>query len=523
MTAKQLGALGMLARLARDFGPFLHTPITVEQAGEIVKHRLETRAERFLLMVKQMIYSHARSPYLRLLRAAGCDYGDLKALVVQEGVEGALSRLADTGVYVTFDEFKGRKAAVRGSERFDFAEEDFDNPHVSSHYEVRSGGSRGPGTSVKVNLSFVSDLAVNTALAFHSHGLTRHDHVIWLIAGVTPMLIYAKLARPPIAWFYPVRRLPFQIWAGSRYLAAWGRLASSPLPTPAFLDLMDAGEMAVRLAAWVRRGKLLCVTTYASSAVRIADAAKARGIALEGVCFITLGEPFTEAKQRIIAASGGRVLVRYGITEAGNIGYNCGTPQWPDDIHLFYDCYGLIQRRRSVGTSDLGVDAFLFTSLRRSAPKILLNVESGDYGIVERKGCGCELGALGLTTHLRRIRSFEKLSSEGMTFVQTNLLWILEEVLPARFGGTSADYQVLEEEEEGILRLSLTVSPTIGPVDEARVRETLLDELGKDGAFARMGARMWRRAETVRVRRQWPVATRAGKILPFHLRERKGN
>jgi hypothetical protein len=164
------------------------------------------------------------------------------------------------------------------------------------------------------------------------------------------------------------------------------------------------------------------------------------------------------------------------------------------------------------------VDAFLFTSLLPSAPKVLLNVESGDYGIVERRDCGCGLAALGLRDHISEIRSFEKLSGEGMTFVQTDLLRVVEEVLPARFGGTSADYQVLEEEgQDGILRLLLIVSPDIGPLDEEAVRQNFLEELGRGGGLSRFGAAMWQRAGTVRVRRQRPVATKVGKILPFHL------
>ena len=213
--------------------------------------------------------------------------------------------------------------------------------------------------------------------------------------------------------------------------------------------------MARWLVDRVKHGNGVCVTTYASSAVRIAAAAKEKGVSLDGVCFITLGEPFTEAKQRIVEAAGARGLVRYAFTEGGIIGYGCTIPRASDDVHFLNDCYELIQRSRAVGDAGVAVDAFLFTSLLPAAPKILLNVESGDYGIVERRDCGCGLGAVGLTTHLASIRSFEKLSGEGMTFVQTDLLRVLEDVLPARFGGTGTDYQVLEEEEDGILRLIL--------------------------------------------------------------------
>jgi hypothetical protein len=43
---------------------------------------------------------------------------------------------------------------------------------------------------------------------------------------------------------------------------------------------------------------------------------------------------------------------------------------------------------------------------------------------------------------------------------------------------------------------------------------------GGDGGFARAYADVWRRAGTVQVKRQWPVPTKAGKILPFHVIKR---
>jgi hypothetical protein len=406
---------------------------------------------------------------------------------------------------------------VRGSARFAFTAADFDNPLLAPHFEVRSGGTRGPATAVKMHLAFVTELAASTALAFRVHGLEHHDQLIWLVAGVTPTLIYARLGRPPVAWLYSVEPLPPAVWAGSRYLAALAKAWGRRLPVPAYHDLADAAGMTRRLAALLAGGRPVCVTTYASSAVRVAAAAGEGGVDLSGVCFITLGEPFTAGKRSVVERSGARALVRYAFTEGGILGYGCGTPEAPDDLHFFSDCYGLAQRRRPVGEMGLEVEAFLVTSLLPSAPKVLLNVETGDYGLVERRPCGCLLGGAGLDVHLSHIRSFEKLTGEGMTFVQTDLLRILEEVLPARFGGTGADYQVIEEEEHGILRLSLIISPRVGQVDEAAARETFLRELGRGDGFGRAGAQFWRKAQTVVVQRRWPTPTRAGKILPFQI------
>jgi hypothetical protein len=108
----------MVARMTLDLRGFLRRPISEQEALAIVKRRLETRSERFLAMAEQTIYNNPRSPYLQLLRAVGCELGDLKATLTKDGLDATLYRLADAGVYVTLDEFKGRKEAVRGNQRF---------------------------------------------------------------------------------------------------------------------------------------------------------------------------------------------------------------------------------------------------------------------------------------------------------------------------------------------------------------------------------------------------------------------
>jgi len=151
-------------------------------------------------------------------------------------------------------------------------------------------------------------------------------------------------------------------------------------------------------------------------------------------------------------------------------------------------------------------------------PKIALNVELGDSAIVDQRQCGCPLEALGWTTHLAQIRSFEKLSSEGTTFARANLTGILEEVLPARFGGSAIDYQLLEEEaEDGSTVLALLVHPHVGPLDEADVRAALLDAMAAGGFVDAYQVRLLRQAESVTVRREPPLVTRAGKVLTYHL------
>ena len=124
---------------------------------------------------------------------------------------------------------------------------------------------------------------------------------------------------------------------------------------------------------------------------------------------------------------------------------------------------------------------------------------------------------MGFTDHLTTIRSYEKLTSEGMHFVGTDLIALLDEVLPARFGGNPTDYQFVEEERDGLATVSLVISPTIGPVREADVQATVLDGLASRDAAHRMMTSLWRDAGTIRVVRREPYVTNAGKVLAMHV------
>jgi hypothetical protein len=148
----------------------------------------------------------------------------------------------------------------------------------------------------------------------------------------------------------------------------------------------------------------------------------------------------------------------------------------------------------------------------------MLNVESDDYSALERRSCGCLFDRLGLDAHLHDIRSYEKLTSEGMTFLGNDLIRLVEEVLPARIGGHPTDYQFVEgEDADGLPRVELFVSPRVGPCDEAAVVDTVIEFLNHlpraSGAF---GER-WREGRTLRVVRREPQATGASKVLALHV------
>ena len=113
---------------AQGMRHFLKETLTLEQCLEIISDGLENRQQNLLTTVKKTIYENEKSPHLKLLHYAGCEYGDFEKLVLTEGIEESLHKLKARGVYISLEEFKGKQAAVRGSSSFAFMESDFDNP-----------------------------------------------------------------------------------------------------------------------------------------------------------------------------------------------------------------------------------------------------------------------------------------------------------------------------------------------------------------------------------------------------------
>jgi phenylacetate-coenzyme A ligase PaaK-like adenylate-forming protein len=281
----------------------------------------------------------------------------------------------------------------------------------------------------------------------------------------------------------------------------------------------DAGVVSAWLAEKVREGTPALLVCSASPAVRACLAAQAHGRDLTGTLFRIGGEPFTPAKAAVLASVGARAIVGYSTAETGAIAHGSADPHDFDDVHVYTDRFAMIQRPHATAANGDTVPGLRITSLVPNQPKVMLNVETGDYAELERRPCDCLLGRLGFTTHLSGIRSYEKLTSEGVTFLGTDLYALLEEVLPARFGGSSLDYQLVEEEgEDGLPRVYVVVSPQIGPIDEAEVVAAVLRTL-KNSRFggARLMTDQWAQGNTLRVVRREPYVTRTSKILPLHV------
>jgi hypothetical protein len=512
-------ALRLLVQVPRH----LKARISPEQARMVLRERLEARDQRFLELMRRAVYGNPTSPYAVLLEAVGCEYGDLAGCVRRDGIEGALGTLYRQGVYLTADELKGRRPVVRGSTILSIHPDLLRNPLTGPHLSVRSSGSRSMGTLVIVDLALFEERRVNQALVFDAYGAFGWRHALWGAPGggaVLRLLRYAGSGCPPVRWFSPVdiTRVHARYRWSARILSWGARVAGVRMPAPEHVPLDDVLPIARWMHEVVRSGVPAHFHGSPSAAVRVCLAALEHGLDVTGAHFTVSGEPLTPARQAVIARAGGRAFTAYTSMETGGpVAYGCLDPDVGDDVHLWDDLHAIIQPGVD-GRPGGRAGTVLITTLSPTSPLVLLNASMGDEAVVTRRECGCPLQQLGWTTHLHTIRSFEKLTGIGVTFLDTDVVRVLEEVLPARFGGSPTHYQLIETEtDDGQPHLRLLVHPAVGPVDPDTVRDAFLGAIAPGSAGEQLMGLMWRDGRVVTVERSAPQATVSGKIMHLHL------
>jgi hypothetical protein len=440
-------------------------------------------------------------------------------------LEGALGRLFAQGVYLTVDEFKCRRPIVRGSATIVVESDDLRDARATAHLAVHTGGSRSAGVPVSIDLAYVRDRAVDTGLTFDAFGGATWEHAVWGVPGGSSVVVVLECAAfggRISRWFSQIdpRRPdlhPRYRW--SARVMRWGSVgAPARLPALEYAPLTEPSPILRWIAGVRRAGGTPHLHTHASSAVRLCQAAEDAGMRLDGVQLTAASEPMTAARLATICRSGATCWPQYASVEAGVVGRPCLAATAPDEVHVYEDRLALIQPDPAAVPPGLTADTLLTTSLRRTATaRLLLNVSMGDIAELDRRRCGCPLERLGWSLHLRRIRSLEKLTAAGMTFLETDVIRVLEEVLPARFGGGPTDYQLVEEEDTaGTPRLRLLVHPAVGPLAGPTVAEAFLAAIGAGRGAEQVMGLAWRDAGLLRVERRAPLATVSGKILHLH-------
>jgi hypothetical protein len=248
----------------------LRRPLTVDVATAVVQERLARREAEFLALVRDAVYANPRSPYRRLLAAAGCEPGDLARLVRLGGVEGALEVLFRHGVYLTVDEFKGRRPVRRGSATVTLDPADLRNPLSAGHLPTQSGGSGGTPSVLVYALASIRDQTVNALLALAAHGGEAWVKGVWGVStGSAPVVLrFGSFGRPVARWFLHVRPdapgvHPRYRWVpGALRLAA--RAAGVAFPRPELAPLDDPLAIARWIADTRRAGRTPHLYAFAS-------------------------------------------------------------------------------------------------------------------------------------------------------------------------------------------------------------------------------------------------------------------
>ncbi len=516
------------ARLLWQLPSYLRRRIGHEEARAILADRLARRGERLLARIDEGMLPFPDHPCRRLLEHAGCEAGDVGKLIDTEGVEGTLRRLFQAGVYLTGDEAKGRCEVVRGSLRFRVEPDQLRNRRVGGQLVVASSGSRGRPTSALLDLDGLLESCVNTRLDYDARGAVSWRKALWTIPGPTGFTTCLRglvtCGASPEVWFSLIdgraRDLQAGIRLGPTLAALTCRALGHSIPTPRYAPLDEPSAVLEWLERVRREAGVPLISTYPSAALGLCKAAAKAGVELRGVKLALRGEPLTAARRKFLTDAGIESHVIYGSAELSIVGYGCVSPAMADEVHLMHDLVALVQAEAA---APLPRGALVLTPLAPTAGLAVLNLSIGDTGVVERRPCGCPHEQYGWTTRLHTIRSFEKLNAGGMTFADTDLIAVLEDVLPARFGGTPLCYQLVEEEAaDGRPRLILLVHPDRGPLDESAVADAFLEAIASLGPMQRVMSKVWRDTDVLRVARAAPESTPGGKVLHLHSRAAGG-
>ena len=524
-----LDDLKLLGRYATGLRRHLARPLSTADCHELIRDGMANRDQSFLSLLETVIYARPENPYRMLLEHAGVELGDMATLLEAHGLEGALDRLYGEGVYITHDEYRGRVPVRRGSLEFAF---DVDATiNVSGRPELAglSGGSRGPGRRNLQTMELRTHDAAYIGSFLSAFGVKGRPALVWypappILSGIGNILALAKTGNPPERWFYPTRIGGQPESAKARVLVAVtvaaGRVAGARIPFPRHLPPEKAHEVAEWAGRKVAAGTPPLIAANPSVTARICAAAAEHGIDLSGTFFRMGGEPFTPAKEALLASVGATGACLFYNGEVGGLsGVPCADRAELGDVHLC--SHRLALSTRDVKLPDgTTVPALCLTTIHHTVRTTAINLVSDDFAVVEDRECACELGTLGLSTHIHSIRSFEKLTGEGVTFLGEPLIDLVERVLPARYGGALTDYQFAEREIDGVTRLELRVSPRVGPLNGANMVETVLDFLQARDGGAHVMSDIWRASGTVEVVREEPEPTRNGKVLPLALAAR---
>lgn len=513
---------GYYIRMALGVYKMTRMPLESNPAA-VVRRMIENREENFLYLMRRVVFNNPSNPYHSLFKWAGCTLADLEESVRKNGLEPTLESLRKAGVYLTNDEFKGKKPLERSGRRLDVEPHHFANPLVRGLLETTSGATRSSGTISRRSIEFQSYREAQTCVLHDQLGIS-HRPIIG-IRSILPsdggMRLSLTCAR---------RGLPYEKWFAlggtfrgsghyrliTRFLLMEARLLGVPLQFPHYLPHNDFLPVAQLIARKRSEGSRPILWSNVSGGVRVAAAASESGLDISGTTCVVSAESLTETKRKIIESAGCEAYVRYGISELGQVGTACTRMNSGDTVHVCRDSIAVISYRRMAPLTEVEIDSLMFTTLLPCASYVFVNVEMDDSGILEPARCGCSLTEMGFTQQLSNIFSYGRLTGQGMTLVGGDILKILEHSLPQRFGGTTTDYQIVECEGNNQTETELRVHPRVGAHSPEEIKKFFLSEVKAlwGGALTR---RNWEQTEGIRVVIAEPYVSGKQRVHPLHL------
>ena len=507
------------ARFLFGLPGFLKRQISFDEAEAAVIHNASRREQRLIDKLETAVFSYPRSPYLKLFDTAGLSKDEAIHLIRTRGVEKALKHFRSKGIYVTWDEFKGRRPVYRGEKTFRFHPEDFDNPIMRTSLSTSSSGSSGVPVRVGNDLEDNTQSCVDWAVLFRAWGLEESPLLFWTVDYAGMAIRYlkcSKIGKDFERWFIttPVTR-PGEKFR-SRLVHGYTRFwAGYPKPEPAPLHACE--PLLECLWEYLDNGRSPILNCTPSGALELSHRSLQAGRSLKGVYFLLGAEPLSRARRDGIIASGATVIPTYGTSEGGWIGAQFPGAEHPDEVSVFRDAYAVIssEEHEDVSGGQLSASPLLLTNLRPAAPKVLINTGIGDCGYLSDHCPSDYTESLGFSLRLHHIRSYRKVTALGATFALADLYFLLEEIMPKICGGGSTDYQLVESEENGAVRIILRVHPRVGGLDNDELRHVFTEQLGKLQHFYGPMTTVLKESSSLLVKREMPVTGPTGKLSPI--------
>ena len=522
-----LQAFRELARyvmLGEGLAYFHRTPLDPNYR-EKIETLIRNREANFLKMAQAILRDPAH-PYSQLFAIAGCTYADLEADVSRNGLESTLEALLREGVYLTLDEFRCRTEIVRGTRHITATMADWDRREGQGPLQMISSGSSG-GRSLRTRYSIESArLGLAGALLMRDEFADGRPAETVMILPILPSTIGLsacaachRLGSPTSAWFAiggPLRRSA-HYRALTAALVTRLRLAGARVPHPAYLQENDFSPVAEFVAGRKRQGARVAMHGMVSSITRVAGAALDRGLDIRGSWAFVVGESLTDLKRDLIESAGIRVYPTYGTSDFGGIGGPCSQMTSGNCVHISRGSVALIGRPiENIWGDGEPVNSLHLTGLLPFHPRFLINVEIGDTGIIEPATCDCTYSRIGYVQQVREIAAISKICGQGSTLYARDIVQVLEEGLPARFGGRPGDYQLIEVEGVAQTDLELRVHPRLAIASPQAVLESFLAQCRNTYGGA-LAVRLWTESRGIRVETKSPVLASSGKFRALRL------